>query len=58
MVISRLTDGVVLVLEGDKTRRAAAEEAASSLHLASIPLLGAVLNKRKSLIPEKFGGRT
>ena len=58
MVISRLTDGVVLVLEGDKTRRDAAEEAGSSLRLASIPLLGAVLNKRTRLVLEKLGGHT
>ncbi len=58
MVISRLTEGVVLVLEGDKTRRDATEEAVSSLHLANIPVLGAVLNKRTKLVPGRLGGRT
>lgn len=51
MVFGRLTDGVVLVLEANATRREAALRVAENLRAAKIPVLGAVLNKRTFPIP-------
>ncbi len=51
MAIGRLTDGVVLVLEANATRREAALRVTESLRTAKIPVLGAVLNKRTFPIP-------
>ena len=52
LVLGQLSDGLVLVLEADSTRREAASVAASTLRSASIPILAAVLNKRTFPIPE------
>jgi polysaccharide biosynthesis transport protein len=51
IVFGRLSDGVVLVLEANATRREAALRVAESLRAAKIPILGAVLNKRTFPIP-------
>jgi succinoglycan biosynthesis transport protein ExoP len=51
MVLGRLADGVVLVLEADATRREAAVRVTENLRAANIPVLGAVLNNRKFPIP-------
>ncbi len=51
LVFGRLTDGVVLVLEANQTRREAAQRVAESLRSAGIPVLGAVLNNRTFPIP-------
>ncbi len=51
MAIGRLTDGVVLVLEANATRREAALRVTESFRTAGIPVLGAVLNKRTFPIP-------
>lgn len=51
MVLGRLADGVVLVLEANATRREAALRVTESLRTASIPVLGAVLNNRTFPIP-------
>jgi Mrp family chromosome partitioning ATPase len=51
MVLGRLVDGVVLVLEANATRREAALRVTESLRATSIPLLGAVLNNRTFPIP-------
>jgi protein-tyrosine kinase len=51
MVLGRNTDGVVLVLEANTTRREAALRAAQNLRAAGITVLGAVLNKRTFPIP-------
>jgi Mrp family chromosome partitioning ATPase len=51
MVLGRLADGIVLVLEANATRREAAARVAESLQAARIPVLGAVLNKRTFPIP-------
>jgi Mrp family chromosome partitioning ATPase len=51
MVFGRLTDGVVLVLEANATRREAAVRVTESLQATRIPVLGAVLNKRTFPIP-------
>jgi Mrp family chromosome partitioning ATPase len=51
MMMGRLTDGVVLVLEANATRREGALRVAESLRAANVPLLGAVLNNRTFPIP-------
>jgi hypothetical protein len=51
MVLGRMVDGVVLVLEADATRREAAVRATEGLRNSRIPILGAVLNNRKFPIP-------
>jgi protein-tyrosine kinase len=52
MILGRLTDGVVLVLEANTTRREAALRVTESLRTTRIPVLGAVLNNRTFPIPE------
>lgn len=54
LAISRLADGLVLVLEAGATRREAAQLAAANLRSCEIPILGAVLNNRTFPIPEKL----
>ncbi len=51
-LLGRLTDGVVLVVRADSTRREAAKKAADILASANVRLLGAVLNRRTFPIPE------
>lgn len=51
MVLGRMVDGVVLVLEADTTRREAAVTATEGLRNSRIPVLGAVLNNRTFPIP-------
>jgi Mrp family chromosome partitioning ATPase len=51
MVLGRLLDGVVLVLEANTTRREAALRVAENFRTAKIPVLGAVLNNRTFPIP-------
>jgi Mrp family chromosome partitioning ATPase len=51
MILSRLVDGVVLVLEANGTRREAALRVTESLRATKIPVLGAVLNNRTFPIP-------
>lgn len=51
MVLGRLVDGVVLVLEANETRREAALRVAEGLRKSKIPVLGAVLNNRTFPIP-------
>jgi polysaccharide biosynthesis transport protein len=51
LVLARLVDGVVLVLEANTTRREAALRVTESLRATSIPVLGAVLNNRTFPIP-------
>ena len=48
------TDGVVLVLEANATRRVAALSAKEALEAAGVRLLGTVLNDRTFPIPEKL----
>jgi len=54
MVWGRLSDGVVLILEANNTRREAALRVTESLRSTGITLLGAVLNKRTFPIPGVF----
>jgi Mrp family chromosome partitioning ATPase len=51
MVLGRLVDGVVLVLEANTTRREAAVRVTENLRTTNIPVLGAVLNNRTFPIP-------
>jgi Mrp family chromosome partitioning ATPase len=51
MVLGRLVDGVVLVLEANTTRREAALRITEGLRATNIPVLGAVLNNRTFPIP-------
>jgi Mrp family chromosome partitioning ATPase len=51
MVLGRMVDGVVLVLEADATRREAAVRVTEGLRNSRIPILGAVLNNRTFPIP-------
>jgi Mrp family chromosome partitioning ATPase len=50
--LARLSDGIVIVLEAESTRREAARAVVGNLRIAGIPILGAVLNKRRFPIPE------
>jgi receptor protein-tyrosine kinase len=52
LALGQLSDGLVLVLEADSTRREAASAVAASLRSAGVPILAAVLNKRTFPIPE------
>jgi Mrp family chromosome partitioning ATPase len=51
-LLGQLTDGVVLVVGSNTTRRESARVAKESLEAAGVPILGAVLNKRRFPIPE------
>jgi hypothetical protein len=53
-VLGQATDGVVLVLEANATRRVAARNAKETLEAANVPLLGTVLNNRTFPIPERI----
>jgi len=53
-VLGQGTDGVVLVLEANVTRRVAALSAKESLEAAGVRLLGTVLNNRTFPIPDKL----
>jgi len=54
VVLGQLSDGLVLILEADATRREAASAVAETLRSAKVPILAAVLNKRTFPIPEKL----
>jgi Mrp family chromosome partitioning ATPase len=54
LVLGQLSDGLVLVLEADATRRDSASAVAANLRSAKIPILAAVLNKRTFPIPQKI----
>ena len=51
VALGRISDGTILVLEADKTRRHVARRLVASLRASSISILGVVLNKRKFPIP-------
>jgi Mrp family chromosome partitioning ATPase len=54
IALGLLSDGVVLVLEAENTRREAALIAVENLRSSKIQILGAVLNKRTFPIPERI----
>ncbi len=51
-LLAPLTDGLVLVVEANSTRREVARKVKETLELAHVQLLGAVLNNRTFPIPE------
>jgi capsular exopolysaccharide synthesis family protein len=57
IAIGQVTDGVVLVIEADSTRREAAQAAVANLRCSQVPILGAVLNKRSFPIPKSIYDR-
>jgi capsular exopolysaccharide synthesis family protein len=54
VALGPLTDGVVLILGAESTRRESAQMATDTLRTAEIPILAAVLNNRSFPIPEKI----
>lgn len=52
ILLGRWTDGVVLVVEANSTRRETARRAKERLAVANVPVLGVVLNNRTFPIPE------
>jgi Mrp family chromosome partitioning ATPase len=52
IALGRLSDGLVLVVQLNTTRREAARNAKEALEAAKVRLLGVVLNNRKYPIPE------
>jgi capsular exopolysaccharide synthesis family protein len=52
VTLGQLSDGLVLILEANATRREAAAAVAQSLRASQIRILGAVLNKRTFPIPD------
>lgn len=57
MLISKWTDGVVLILEANSTRRDAARRIKENLAAANARVLGVVLNNRTYPIPETLYSR-
>jgi hypothetical protein len=51
-LMGHLTDGMVLVLEANQTRRVTARRVKETLHAANVRVLGAVLNDRIFPIPQ------
>ena len=51
-LIGQLTDGAVLVVAAEETRKNTAEDARRAFETANIPIFGAVLNKRTYPIPD------
>ena len=52
IVIATKVDGVILVIESDKTRQQVAIRAKQEMEKAGAKVLGVILNKRKHYIPE------
>jgi protein-tyrosine kinase len=51
LAIGQLTDGIVVILKAESTRKEAARTAVSTLRAARVEILGAVLNERVFPIP-------
>jgi hypothetical protein len=54
MLLSRWTDGVVLVVEANSTRRESAKRVKENLAAANVSVLGVVLNNRRFPIPDSI----
>jgi Mrp family chromosome partitioning ATPase len=52
IVLGGYSDGVVLMLKANSSRRETARKALQDLQTANVPALGAVLNQRTCPIPE------
>jgi Mrp family chromosome partitioning ATPase len=57
VAFGRFSDGIILVLQSNTTRREAALKAKQSCEIANVRLLGAVLNKRTYPIPQHLYDR-
>ena len=57
ITLGQLSNGIVLVLEAEATRRETARAVVESLRSSGIQILGAVLNKRTFPIPQKLYDR-
>ena len=57
IALGQISDGLVLVLEANATRRESALRIAETLRATQIRVLGAVLNKRTFPIPEGLYNR-
>ena len=57
MLLTKWTDGVVLVLEANSTRRDTARRIKEGLAVANAKMLGVVLNNRTYPIPESLYSR-
>lgn len=51
-LLAQLTDGIILVVGSNTTRRERARMAKETMEAAQVPILGAVLNRRKFPMPE------
>jgi protein-tyrosine kinase len=51
-IVSRMVDGVIVVVEANRTRSEVADHAIEKLELAGANILGLILNKREYHIPE------
>jgi len=56
-LMGSLTDGIVLVLEADSTRRVVAQKTRDALYAANVRILGAILNDRTFPIPSSIYDR-
>jgi len=54
VVLGQMSDGLVLVIEANTTRREAAAAVKENLQSAKVPILAAVLNKRTFPIPQSI----
>jgi succinoglycan biosynthesis transport protein ExoP len=54
MLLGKIADGVILIVESNSTRRDIARKAKESLAAANVKVLGAVLNNRTFPIPESI----
>jgi len=54
IVLGGLSDGVVLVLKANSSRREKARQALQDLRAANIPIFGAILNQRTFPIPDRI----
>ena len=52
VLLAQLTDGIILVVGSNTTRREPARMAKETIEAAKVPILGAVLNKRTFPMPE------
>jgi Mrp family chromosome partitioning ATPase len=52
VLLAQMTDGMIVVVGSNSTRRESARIAKESVEAAKIPILGAVLNRRQFPIPE------
>jgi Mrp family chromosome partitioning ATPase len=57
IVLGGSSDGIVLVLKANSTRRDIARKALQEFKAANIPVLGAVLNQRTFPIPDNIYNR-